>query len=204
MKKQRMQLIILLAALVLLVVGLFGLKKYNQSQEETPAEENKEVVVDITTEDVTDFSYEYAGETYSFEKVDETWYAANDHSLNIDQDTIAFILRNIAPLEATEIIENVTDMEQYGLATDMRMFSFSTTSETYTFYIGDLNSMASAYYICKPSDNKIYMVDSLIVNSFNYTWEDLIVVEEVEETTSTEETTEEAVVAETVEETAAN
>lgn len=178
MKKQRMQLIILLAALVLLVVGLFGLKKYNQSQEETPAEENKEVVVDITTEDVTAFSYEYAGGTYSFEKEDGTWYAVGDHSLNIDQDTIAYILRNIAPLKVAETIENVSDMEQYGLATDMRMFSFSTATDTYIFYIGDLNSMASAYYICKPSDNKIYMVDSLIVNSFNYTLEDLIVVEE--------------------------
>lgn len=186
MKKQRMQLIILLAALVLLVVGLFGLKKYNQIQEETPEEEIKEVVVDITTEDVIALSYEYEGETYSFEKEDETWYATNDHSLNIDQDTIGYILRNTAPLEATETIENVTDMEQYGLVTDMRMFSFSTITDTYTFYIGDLNSMASAYYICKPSDNKIYMVDSLIVNSFNYTWEDLILVEEVEETFDTE------------------
>lgn len=178
MKKQKFQLIVLLAALVLLVAGLFGLKQYNQTQEETSEEESAEVLVDITTEDVTAFSYEYEGETYSFEKEDDTWYAVDDHSLNIDQDTIAYILRNIAPLEIMETIEDVTDMEQYGLETDIRMFSLSTASEEYTFYIGDNNSMAGAYYICKPSDTKIYMVDSLIVNSFRYTWDDLMVVEE--------------------------
>ena len=186
MKKQRMQLIILLAVLVLLVVGLFGLKKYNQMQEEAPEEAIKEVIVDITAEDITALSYEYEGQTYSFEKEEDTWYALGDYSLNIDQDTIAFILGNIAPLEATETIENVTDMEQYGLATDMRMFSLSSATDVYTFYIGDFNSMASAYYICKPSDNKIYMVDSLIVNSFNYTLEDLVVVEEMVETAQTQ------------------
>lgn len=68
----------------------------------------------MNSDDITSFSYVYEGETYAFEKKDETWYYTDDHSLNLNQERIKAMILKVAPLKADQVIENVTDMSQYG------------------------------------------------------------------------------------------
>lgn len=171
-------MLVLVLALALLVAAFFGLKQYNKTQSEKGEEETGEVVVDIDKDDVIKLTYDYEGETYTFEKVDDTWYYAEDHSQKITQFLIGNMTSMVAPLKAEQIIENVTDMSQFGLAEPSRTISFETADASYIFEVGDLNSVSKVYYLRQPSETTVYAVQSGVVSIFNKTLEDVVMPEE--------------------------
>lgn len=99
------------------------------------------------------------------------------------------MILKVAPLKADQVIENMTDMSQYGLADPERTIQYETADRSVIINVGNLNSMTSQYYIAFPSEMKVYVVATNVVTGFNYTLEDLVEVEETaEETESTEAT----------------
>lgn len=188
MKKKQRQMIGMLLALVVLAAAFLGLRQYNKnaSADTSATEDTDETVLDVNYDDITRFSYVYEGETYSFEKEEDTWYYAEDHSLNLNQERIKAMLLKVAPLKVNQVIENVTDMSQYGLASPERTISYETADRSVIINVGSLNPMTSQYYIAFPSEMKVYAVTTNVVTGFNYTLDDL--VEETAE--STEESTE--------------
>ncbi len=180
MEKQAKQLLILLLVLVVLAAAVLGLRYYNNTASDEPQEEETgEVIVDISKDDVIKLTYVYEGETYSFEKEDDTWYYADDHSIPITQYKITNMISGVAPLTVEQVITEVTNMSQYGLADAERTISFETESASYIFEVGDYNSVSGVYYICRPSENTVYAVSSSVVSIFNKSLED--VTEETEE-----------------------
>ena len=194
MKKKKRQMIEMLLALVVLAAVFLGLRQYNknESADTSAAEDTDETVLDVYYDDITNFSYVYEGETYSFEKEEDTWYYTGDHSLNLNQNRIKAMLLKVAPLKVNQVIENVTDMSQYGLANPERTIQYETADRSVIINVGNLNSMTSQYYIAFPSEMKVYVVATNVVTGFNYTLDDL-----VEETTEETESTEAAETAET-------
>ena len=186
MKKQQKQMMILLVILVALGAALFGVKQYNKAQAEKPAEAEGEVIIDVNYEDIVRFSYDYNGETYSFEKEGDTWYSADDHSLKLLQYRTANMTSGVAPLTAEQVIENVSDLSQYGLTDPQRTITYETETGSYILYVGDNNQMTSSYYVCMPSNATVYVVNSSAINKFDVALEDLI--------DTSEEESEEAVV----------
>lgn len=178
----------MLLALVVLAAAFLGIRQYNKnaSSATSTTEDTQETVLDVNSDDITSFRYVYEGETYAFEKEDDTWYYADDHSLNLNQDRIKAMILKVAPLRADQVIENVTDMSQYGLADPERTIQYETADRSVIINIGNLNSMTSQYYIAFPSEMKVYVVTTNVVTGFNYTLEDL--VEETTEATETAET----------------
>lgn len=175
MKKQRIQLVLLLAVLAVLAGGFLGLKQYNKMQAEKPEEvDDMVMLVDISAENVIRFAYDYEGETYTFEKEDDIWYYTEDRSLDINQYRMTSMLSNVAPLQVSNVIENVTDMTQYGLKEPSRTIQYETASQSHIFYVGDYNSLADVYYICAPSGTTVYTVSAQVVNGFNYTLDELV------------------------------
>ena len=86
----------MLLALVVLAAAFLGIRQYNKnaSSATSTTEDTQETVLDVNSDDITSFCYVYEGETYAFEKEDDTWYYADDHSLNLNQDRIkAMILK---------------------------------------------------------------------------------------------------------------
>ena len=190
MEKQSKHLLILLLVLVVLAAAVLGLRHYNNTaQNETEEEETGEVIVDVSEDDVVRLTYDYEGVSYAFEKEDDTWYYADDHSISITQYKITNMIAKVAPLTAQQVIENVTNMTQYGLEDPERTISFETEGASYIFAVGDYNSVSGVYYICKPSENTVYAVSSSVVSIFDKSLED--VTEETEEE-STEESSEAA------------
>lgn len=179
MKKQRRQMFLLLVILIVLLGSFFGLKQYSKMQSELPDEEEN-IIVDMNRDEIIRFSYDYEGETYEFVKEGDTWYYAEDKSLNIKQTDIRLKLMKVEPLTAERVIEDVTDMSQYGLEKPSKTLYFETVDESVMLYVGDYNSVSKVYYICEPSENTVYTVSSPNVTVFNYALEDLI--EEEEET----------------------
>lgn len=178
----------MLLALVVLAAVFLGIRQYNKntSSATSTTEDTQETVLDVNSDDITSFCYVYEGETYAFEKEDETWYYTDNHSLNLNQDRIKAMILKVAPLKADQVIENVTDMSQYGLADPERTIQYETADRSVIINVGNLNSMTSQYYIAFPSEMKVYVVATNVVTGFNYTLEDL--VEETIEATETAET----------------
>lgn len=188
MKKKQRQMIGMLLALVVLAAAFLGIRQYNKnaSSAASTTEDTQETVLDVNSDDITSFRYVYEGETYAFEKKDETWYYTDDHSLNLNQERIKAMILKVAPLKADQVIENVTDMSQYGLADPERTIQYETADRSVIINVGNLNSMTSQYYIAFPSEMKVYVVATNVVTGFNYTLDDL--VEETTEATETAET----------------
>ncbi len=188
MKKKQKQMIGMLVALIVLAAAFLGLRQYNKNEAEDTSvtEDTDETVLDVNYDDITSFSYVYEGETYSFEKEEDTWYYTEDHSLNLNQNKLKAMLLKVAPLKVNQVIKNVTDMSQYGLANPERTISYETADRSVIINVGDLNSMTSQYYIAFPSEMTVYAVTTNVVTGFNYTLDDLV-----------EETTEETAAAET-------
>ena len=188
MKKKQRQMIGMLLALVVLAAVFLGIRQYNKNiaSATSTTEDTQETVLDVNSDDITSFRYVYEGETYAFEKEDDTWYYTDDHSLNLNQDRIKAMILKVAPLKADQVIENVTDMSQYGLAYPDRTIQYETADRSVIINVGNLNSMTSQYYIAFPSEMKVYVVATNVVTGFNYTLEDL--VEETTEATETAET----------------
>ena len=178
----------MLLALVVLAAAFLGIRQYNKNASSATSitEDTQETVLDVNSDDITSFSYVYEGEPYAFEKEDETWYYADDHSLNLNQERIKAMILKVAPLKADQVIENVTDMSQYGLADPERTIQYETADRSVIINVGNLNSMTSQYYIAFPSEMKVYVVATNVVTGFNYTLDDL--VEETTEATETAET----------------
>lgn len=187
MRKKQRQMIGMLLALVVLAAAFLGIRQYNKNMASTTSatEDTQETVLDVDYDDITSFSYVYEGETYSFEKEDDTWYYAGDHSLNLKQERIKAMLLKVAPLKVNQVIENVTDMSQYGLANPERTIRYETADRSVIINVGNLNSMTSQYYIAFPSEMTVYAVTTNVVTGFNNTLDDLV-EETTEETESTE------------------
>ena len=188
MKKKQRQMIGMLLALVVLAAVFLGIRQYNKNiaSATSTTEDTQETVLDVNSDDITSFRYVYEGETYAFEKEDDTWYYTDDHSLNLNQDRIKAMILKVAPLKADQVIGNVTDMSQYGLADPDRTIQYETADRSVIINVGNLNSMTSQYYIAFPSEMKVYAVTTNVVTGFNYTLDDL--VEETTEATETAET----------------
>ena len=133
----------MLLALVVLAAAFLGIRQYNKnaSSATSTTEDTQETVLDVISDDITSFRYVYEGETYAFEKEDDTWYYADDHSLNLNQDRIKAMILKVAPLKADQVIENVTDMSQYGLAdpSEMKVYVVATNVVTgFNYTLDDL------------------------------------------------------------------
>jgi len=186
MKKQRKQFLLMLLVLLVVTGGYFGLRYYNENAvTEEPAVET-EYVVSIEKDSIQHISYSYEDVEYAFTKDGEEWIYDMDSSVNIDSYYINLMETRCEGLTVKEKIENVTDMSQYGLAEPERYFAFETAEGTYTFYIGDRNTISYGYYICEPESNTIYLVDNLVGTAFSKTLEDLIEEEEAESDTTAE------------------
>lgn len=183
MKKQKRQMVILLLVFAALLALFFGVKQYNKIQAQKPAEEEEVIaVIDAAAEDVIRISYDYDGESNTFEKEEDTWYAAEDHSLNIKQTRLTNMAGAVTPLEAGQRIEDVTDLSQYGLTEPQRTITIETAAKSYILYVGDKNELTSSYYVCLPGETVVYTVSTSDISRFDYALADLIEEEEEEST----------------------
>ena len=190
MKKQKKQFLLLMILLVVLIAAYLGAGAYVDFVEQREAEQellNKVYVTDLDATAIQSITYDYDGATYSFVKQDDIWVYAEDSSLSITQSYIESMASKAAQMEAQSVIEDVTDLAQYGLDEPSETIRFATEDEEYELLAGDYNSMSSIYYVCNAADTGVvYAVDSSALSSFNYALEDLIEEEETTETEATE------------------
>ena len=188
MKKKKRQILVLLLLLILLGVVFCLIRWKNQQDANKPQEEEESVILmELSEEEIDSLSYDYEGETYSFEKINDVWYLSGDPDRNLTQYYVNSMALNFCPLKAIQKIENVTDMSQYGFSEDtQRKVSVSTKDATYTILIGDMNELTENYYVKLPNEEDVYVVDYTVVSRYNRTPDSITVVEESEENSESE------------------
>lgn len=201
MKKQGRNFIILVVVLIVLAAGYFALNWYNKKQQEQePGQVDGEVLVEMDRDDILRFSYVYEGETYVFEKkevtvepseasdedgepsdngsaeptVESRWVYAADPSLNLMQSRINSMAGKFTRIIARQTITDVTDLSQYGLEEPCNVVHWETAQGSYTYNVGDYNSVGSVYYVCEPDSNTVYAITTSFRTGMDYSLEELL------------------------------
>lgn len=191
MKRQKKQMVVLLVLLVAVIGAYFGIVKYNEwsSQREKEKEEAAQVyITDFSMDSVEKFSYDYQGVTFAFTKQGEDWIYIDDETLDIDESSLESMISDAVQLDASEKIENVTDLSQYGMEEPALTVGFTVSGKDYTLCVGDYNDILSMYYAYLTEDGStVYLISSGFKTGFNTTLDQLVVVvEETETETETE------------------
>ena len=191
MKKQKIQMLVIVVILLLCIVAYFLATRYAKQQEQRDKDSETQGQVNLTVidpDDVDAFSYIADGTTYSYTKNKDTWTCENDTSLKMDADSIATLLGNLKKITAAEAIDDYDSIADYGLDQPKNTITVTCGNETTTIYIGDYNEMLQEYYIKISGDDKIYLADSTLKDAFSKKPDTMVQQEESTETESVDST----------------
>lgn len=191
MKKQKIQMLVIVVILLLCIVAYFLATRYAKQQEQRDKDSETQGQVNLTVidpDDVDAFSYIADGTTYSYTKNKDTWTCENDTSLKMDADSIATLLGNLKKITAAEAIDDYDSIADYGLDQPQNTITVTCGNETTTIDIGDYNEMLQEYYIKISGDDKIYLADSKLKDAFSKKPDTMMQQEESTETESVDST----------------
>ena len=201
MKKQIIQLSVVVCVLVVCILGYFIIKgQFDKKNEE---KENQGKTTVFTLDDYKNtkkFSYKYDGNTLTLENNNGTWKLKENTKLKIDKSVIeSEMLKELVEIQTSDVISGVEDLSDYGFSKKEGKISPTTNTIKVTdsneksnvIYIGSVNPYDSTlYYIMIKGDDNIYTVSSDFVEAFNKGRSDL---KKEEETTTESLTTTESV-----------
>lgn len=186
MRKQKKQLLIMLLVLVLLVAGYVAIRFYNSNSASKDSADEVSVL-EIPEESIASITYDYNDVTYELVKEGDEWTYPADATVDIDESKMNPLLLAVESITSDTMIENVADMEQYGLNNPARTVTVGTQGgDTYTILMGDQNAVINAYYLCMNGENTVYTVQGYRYTNFDKTPWDLA-VEETQDSETTEE-----------------
>lgn len=186
MKKQKIQMCILLAVCGLCVGGYFAISRH---EFEIKEELSEVLVTDFNKDDVTGLTVSGDYELKLVKGDDGVWREESIPEKAIKQESVNMLLSEIDNITTSEtVIEAPEDLSQYGLDEPFRTITAELSDGTsVTLCAGAKSDLLSKYYVKIKSGESVYMVDSYIVEDFAKMPEELV----EEETTGTEDTGEE-------------
>ena len=183
MQKQKKQFIILCVILVAFCGIFFGLKAFNQHQEDKKAreeEEEKITAFSLSSDEITEFSYQHEGAEIAFVKEDGTWYDKEDRERKITQTAVTSMLSKLENVTASQKLEAPEDLAEYGFDQPQNVIRIKTGEKERTVTIGMYNSITGAYYLMVDGDSNVYLVDGTVYTAFDKSVEDVTEEEEEE------------------------
>ncbi len=188
MKKQKIQFLVLLLLLIIAAVGYFFIKNmdFPDDTEETTLEVE---ITNVDTSKITELNY--TGETgeLDFVKENDTWVAASDKTLAINQSSVTSLLDSIASLSTEDVIETPDELSVYGLEDSTTKITATLSDGTSVILtVGDNLSIKDEYYVQLGGDSKVYLVKSSVITAFSKPLSDF--VEQSTEDTTAETATE--------------
>ena len=187
-KKQTKKLVIMGIILVVLIAAYFILSYVITRLDKAEAEKEEDAKVFFTTDtdSVSEFTYTYQDSEYSFRKDGDNWIYTGDETMDIDEDIINGLIKNLANIEYKNLIEDVTDYDQYGLESGYEKVCWTNSEGSFEIRIGIKNDITGEYYIEDAGNGDVCTVNATFANKYHVTLDDVKVVE-VEET-ETEDT----------------
>lgn len=194
MKKKGLPLLTGIVVLILLLVLYMVLIRQNakiaEEESDTPVK-----VMKLESEDVAMVQFMLDGNEETFTLENDTWSLASDTSFKVDSSKISTLLDSVTGMAATRILEDVTDLTEYGFDQPVQTIILTAADgSVYTICWGSSNDVTGDDYVyVKENKNRVYTIDCSILDSLGDTIEDYRAEEEeiTEKATEEDETGEE-------------
>ena len=179
-KRKKKQLIFIFVCFTVILAAYLG-SQYYQNHLPVDDKEDEISVLDIDTSLVNEIGITNGEETINLQKDNDTWKCVDDEDFTIDSTKLQVFLDAAGSITSELKIENVKDMDQYGLEHPSLSISLQWDSNLYTIYIGDRNTVAGGVYYLKINDeDTVYTIENYKYNMLNKTKEDFAAEEETE------------------------
>lgn len=175
MKKQRIQLILIVIVLILLIGGYFWVKNMNTQKEADKKNESSAVsVTNVVQDDVTEMEYLKDGKTITLIREGTLWYDKEDKGITLQQSDINTMLSYACSISTETVIEQPQELSEYGLDNLYNTISLTLKdSSVVQIMIGDYLSISGEYYAMTSGDSMVYTIPSYYVSAFDKSIEDL-------------------------------
>ena len=141
--------------------------------------------MELNSEDVTEFSWEYKSETFAFHK-DENWLYDEDEHFPVNEEKVNQLLKNFESFGVSFIIEDADDLSQYGLSDPLCTIHIGLKEETHEISLGNYSEMDEERYV-SIGDGNVYLVQDDPLDSFDIELSDMIQHDEIPEMDSVTE-----------------
>lgn len=168
MKKQKIQLIVLLIICGVALAAYFGFKHYNEKQE--AAEDVSYTACTVDTDQIQQIEcHNDAGSFTVARGGDDSWVFPDEPDETVDTTQVTSMLNLLSEITSDNEVTGVTSPEDYGFGDDPTITIKLTMKDgsTETLYVGSKNSTISAYYFRAGDSDTIYTVNTSFVNTFN-------------------------------------
>ncbi len=169
MKKRGITLIVGVLVICVLAGGYFGLRSYNERQEEADAEAAAgETIVQIDPDSIEEVSFYIGEEEVSFVLGEEDWLKADDEEFPVKSTALQSAMNQLSPLSAVRTLTEPEDLSEYGFDDPQQVFSFTDQDGSTTILtIGDTNSLTGDDYLMVNEDESVvYTISSGLRGSF--------------------------------------
>ena len=173
MNKQK-KLLVMLAVLVLVSAVTVMVVRREETKEKI---KNTPATV-LEWSDISAVSWSYEGNSYAFQKTDDTWVYPEDTAFPVDQEKMEDLLEQFGDLGAAFTIEDVEDYGQYGLDKPSCTITLTQGEETVTLELGDYSKMDAQRY-ASLGDSNVYLLSHDPVEDFDIGLSDLIQQDQV-------------------------
>ncbi len=166
-RKQTKRIIIMGAVLILLIAAYFILTQIAKKKASEPEETGEsKVFLTTDTDSITKFSYTYEGEEYAFRKDGDSWIYTGDETMDMDEDLVGALLKNLAAIEYGSLISGATDLDQYGLAEGYETVKWTNADGNFEIRIGGFNPVTSEHYIEDAGNGDICTVQYSFIGKY--------------------------------------
>ena len=168
--KRSKRLYVLTGILLVICAVTFGVSRYEQHQEDI--KNTDEVILSLSSDDVTALSWEYDNTSLSFKKEDK-WEYVDDANFPVSEDKIDELLSVFESFGASFVIENVDDYSQYGLDKPTCSIHVEAGDDSYDIKLGNYSSMDKERYV-SIGDGNVYLVSTDPVDTYSVELKDMI------------------------------
>lgn len=199
--KRTRSMILMVTVAVFFILAYVVSSGINGDEEEASLEsgETGEKVLDISPDDITQIvfsSKEDEENTDSIQdieliKEESEWIYGADNEFPLDESKIENMVSVLSNLTSSDEIDSESvNLEDYGVDVEksyddiVLTVSFKAGENLYTYYVGNYNSITDGYYMVTETMDSIYMVETDIVDAFNYDLYDLLLPDEMPEINS--------------------
>lgn len=180
MKKQKKQLIALVAVLVVVVAGYLAARFIIVDEDIVTVEQVSEEVFHIDKETVIEVSYTVDDVTVEFVKDGEYWALKDNKDVELDQVAVSDIVGFAAYLNSKSVIDEYDSLSDYGLDNPRYTIRVKDNDgNEKCYYIGDRYVVGDEYFARVEGEDVIYTIASTYPDAFITDLEQIVVLKDM-------------------------
>jgi hypothetical protein len=160
---------LVLLALLILVAGVVYLMEFRQpaGQAATPAASGSESLLDVSSPAIDGITVRdvISGTQVSATRdMSGTWWLTEPAGKTADPAALNLMASRLSSVFVQRTLTPTVGLSEFGLVTPTLTVEVATTSGQASFQVGDATPTGGAFYVSKPGDPRVYLVDSGFVD----------------------------------------